>query len=162
MKVFSSMFILIALVGLTVACNDGKKKSPVKKQVVAFKKEGTLQLLKPDQPVYKTIDIEIADNDYETETGLMYRTSMEENHGMLFIFKEEAPRYFYMKNTEIPLDIIYINSELKIVSFVENATPFDEASLPSNFPAKYVLELNAGLVKQWNVQVGDSISFIKD
>ena len=65
---------------------------------------------------------------------------------MLFIFDDEKERYFYMKNTKIPLDIIYINSNKTIVSFQKSAKPFDESSLPSNAPAQYVLEINAGLV----------------
>ena len=64
-----------------------------------------------------------------------------------------------MKNTKIPLDIIYIDEDKTIVSFQKNAKPFDETSLPSNAPAKYVLEVNAGLSDQWQLEVGDSIEF---
>ncbi|MEJ2113299.1 MAG: DUF192 domain-containing protein, partial [Flavobacteriaceae bacterium] len=69
------------------------------------------------------------------------------------------PRSFYMKNTQFPLDIIFINGNHKIVSFQENAKPFNEASLPSVYPAKYVLELNSGMVNEWAIKVGDSISY---
>jgi uncharacterized membrane protein (UPF0127 family) len=78
---------------------------------------------------------------------------------MLFIFENSEERFFYMKNTKIPLDLIFIDDHKKIVSFQKNAKPFDESSLPSNVPAKYVLEINAGLVEKWNIQVGDSLSF---
>jgi hypothetical protein len=78
---------------------------------------------------------------------------------MLFVFDDATERYFYMKNTKIPLDIIYISDTKKIVSFQKNAQPFDESSLPSNVPAKYVLEINAGLSDAWSLTVGDSISF---
>jgi len=142
--------------------NTSKKEIPVKTQEISFKKEGTLQIFNVEKNIIKSLDIEIADNDYETETGLMHRKSMLENRGMLFIFEDEEPRFFYMKNTEISLDIMYLGSNQKIVSFVENAKTLNEASLPSNFPAKYVLEVNAGLVKKWGIQVGDSISFIRD
>jgi len=64
-----------------------------------------------------------------------------------------------MKNTKIPLDIIYIDETMSIVSFQKNAKPFDETSLPSNLPAKYVLEVNAGLSDEWQLSVGDSIEF---
>ncbi|MEJ2113185.1 MAG: DUF192 domain-containing protein, partial [Flavobacteriaceae bacterium] len=69
------------------------------------------------------------------------------------------PRSFYMKNTQFPLDIIFINGNHKIVSFQENAKPFNEASLTSGYPAKYVLELNSGMVNEWAIKVGDSISY---
>jgi uncharacterized membrane protein (UPF0127 family) len=84
---------------------------------------------------------------------------MKEDRGMLFIQPTESLQYFYMKNTEIALDIIYINAGMKIVSFQKNAEPFDENTLPSNAPAKYVFEINAGLSDQLGLQVGDSITF---
>ena len=109
----------------------------------------------------KRLDIELAENDYEQETGLMYRNTMKSNQGMLFIFEDNRPRSFYMKNTKIPLDLLFINDENKVVSIKENARPLDEQSLPSGKPAKYVLEINAGLVQQWNVKAGDSVSYRK-
>jgi uncharacterized membrane protein (UPF0127 family) len=78
---------------------------------------------------------------------------------MLFIFPNEAPRSFYMKNTRIPLDIIYISADSTIVSFQKNAKPFDETSLPSNAAAKFVLEINAGLADTWQLQIGDKVDF---
>ena len=84
---------------------------------------------------------------------------MEANQGMLFVFPDVSVRSFYMKNTEFPLDIIYIGANQKIVSFQKNAQPYNESSLPSEAPAKYVLEINAGLSDNMGLQVGDSISF---
>tara|TARA_R110002094_G_scaffold217461_1_gene188570 strand:- start:1075 stop:1356 length:282 start_codon:yes stop_codon:yes gene_type:complete len=89
----------------------------------------------------------------------MYRTTLEVNHGMLFIFPDVQLRSFYMKNTKIPLDIIYIDETKTIVSFQKNAKPFDETSLPSDAPAKYVLEINGGLSDTWQLSVGDRIEF---
>ncbi|MCF7561071.1 DUF192 domain-containing protein [Sabulilitoribacter multivorans] len=138
------------------ACKDDKKA--ITQTEVAFKKEGELDIFKNDS-TQVTFDIEIADTEYETQTGLMYRSSMKPNHGMLFVFDDVAPRSFYMKNTKIALDLIFIDENHKIVSFQKNAKPLDEASLPSNVPAKYVLEINAGLVDKWAIAVGDSISY---
>ena len=140
------------------ACKDDKKV--IKQTEVAFQKEGELTIFKKDS-TQVTLDIEIADTEYETQTGLMYRSSMKTNQGMLFVFDDVAPRSFYMKNTKIPLDLIFIDGNNKIVSFQKNAKPFDESSLPSNAPAKYVLEINAGLVNTWQLTVGDSISYKK-
>ena len=109
--------------------------------------------------VLATIDIEIAESEYETQTGLMYRKSMEKDRGMLFVFEDETRKSFYMKNTVFPLDIIYIDGGLKVVSIQKNAQPYNDASLPSEGPAKYVLEVNAGLSDQWGLQKGDIISF---
>ena len=87
---------------------------------ITFKKEGELLLKKvTTDSVFKTLDIEIAKTEYETQTGLMYRHMMEGNQAMLFIFKKERPRSFYMKNTEFSLDIIYINKK-KEINIIEN------------------------------------------
>ncbi len=125
-----------------------------------FKKEGVLYLKKANSDsIIKRLDIEIADDDYKIQTGLMYRTHLENHQGMLFIFPNLDFRSFYMKNTKIPLDIIYIDDNQSIVSFQKNAKPFDERSLPSEAPAKYVLEINGGLSDDWQLTVGDRIEF---
>ena len=145
-----------------ISCKEEKSKNVIKTTSVSFTKEGELQLLKAEtDSIIQTIAIEIADNDYETQTGLMYRTSMEEKQGMLFVFDDMQMHSFYMKNTKIPLDIIYIDDNYKIASFQENAKPMDETGLTSKVPVQYVLELNAGLVKKWGLQIGDKIVYQK-
>jgi uncharacterized membrane protein (UPF0127 family) len=141
-------------------CKEDKPAKTNGKVIISFKKEGLLQLKKAgSDSIIKTLDIEIADNDYETQTGLMYRTELGTNQGMLFIFPDEDFRSFYMKNTKIPLDIIYIDKAKTIVSIQKNAKPFDESALPSDAPAKYVLEINGGLSDVWRLAIGDHISF---
>ena len=77
---------------------------------IELKKEGEIKIRKAtSDSIIATLDIEIADDDYSTQTGLMYRKSMEDDQAMLFIFEEEIPRAFYMKNTQFALDIIFIN-----------------------------------------------------
>jgi len=156
LKRFYLLVPLVIVMALSACKNDTKA---IKQTEVSFKKEGELTIYKAADSTTTTLDIEIADTEFDRETGLMYRSSMEDKQGMLFVFDNEQPRYFYMKNTQIPLDIIYIGANKKIVSFQKNAKPFDESSLPSNKPAQYVLEVNAGLVDSWNVRVGDSIAF---
>ncbi|MDN3725476.1 DUF192 domain-containing protein [Aequorivita sp. SDUM287046] len=145
-------------------CKD-TAKSPVKSltREITFTKEGELTLLKSkNDSIIATLDIEIADDEYSTQTGLMYRNSLAENQAMLFIFNDMQPRSFYMKNTEIPLDIIYLNAEKEIVSFQKNAKTYDETSLPSEAPSQYVLEINAGLSDKWKLEKGDRIEFTKN
>ncbi|MGC1203775.1 MAG: DUF192 domain-containing protein [Flavobacteriaceae bacterium] len=155
---FKQLYIVLILaLGIVFAsCKDEKKV--IKQTEVSFKKEGELTIFKSDSTQIN-LDIEIADTDFDIQTGLMYRNAMEKNQGMLFVFDDAQPRSFYMKNTQISLDLIFINENKTIVSFQKNAKPFDESSLPSNTPAKYVLEVNAGLVDTWIITVGDSISF---
>lgn len=155
------MFFGMSLLPLH-SCKEDKPNTTVKQFKVSFKKEGELQLKKAKtDSLLTTLDIEIADDDYSTQTGLMYRKSMETNQGMLFIFPNVDYRSFYMKNTEIPLDIIYIAEDKTVVSIQKNAQPMDETSLPSEGPAKYVLEVNAGLSDQWTLEKGDVMTFTK-
>ncbi|NNM24197.1 MAG: DUF192 domain-containing protein [Flavobacteriaceae bacterium] len=152
--------VLVAMMLQSNSCKD--KDNKVLTKEVSFKKEGELNLKKSDNDsLLVKLDIEIANTDYETQTGLMYRKSMLSDRGMLFIFEDERPRSFYMKNTQFALDIIFLNAENKVVSIQKNAKPFDKASLPSEGPAKYVLEVNAGLTDQWGLEPGDIMDFRK-
>ena len=156
---FKTRLVYICIIALVSCKKEGEKV--ITQTEVKFKKEGVLTIVKKDSTSI-TLDIEIADTDFDVQTGLMYRSSMQNKQGMLFVFDDTKERFFYMKNTQFPLDIIYIDNKLSIVSFQKNAKPFDERSLPSNAPAKYVLELNAGLVDQWNISTGDQIHYTKD
>lgn len=156
-KLFVFLFVATAL----VSCKESSNTKTVKKADITFTKEGELTLSKADGTKVTTLDIEFAKTNYERETGLMYRKSMEDNQGMLFIFASSLPQSFYMKNTLIPLDIIYLDENKKIVSFQKNAQPLNETGLPSGVPAMYVLEVNAGLVDTWSLAIGDKISFTK-
>lgn len=159
----SLKFIVCFSIGWTVlqACKEESKKV-IKTEPIVFTKEGELNLFKAStDSVLATLNIEIADTEYETQTGLMYRQSMEDDQGMLFSFEEEAMHSFYMKNTEFPLDLIFMKGNGTVASFQENAQPLNESSLSSKSPVQYVLEVNAGLVKEWGLQVGDSMAFVK-
>lgn len=158
MKKPYNYFLVLILSGSIFSCGDDTKESSIEVAEIEFKKEGELYLLKLEDTI-KKVDIEIADSEYERQTGLMYRKSMEEDEGMLFIYPNEAPRSFYMKNTYIALDIIFYDKDSTAVSFQENAKPLDETSLPSGEPAQFILELNAGKVKEWNIELGDKIDF---
>ena len=90
----------------------------------------------------------------------MNRTSLDENSGMLFIYADEKPRTYWMKNTLIPLDMIFINSEKEIVAISENTkTNQIEETYSSIKPAQYVLEVNGGWCGKNGVEVGDVVSF---
>ncbi len=145
-----------------IFCCKQKPTTVVKTTPIAFTKEGELTITKQKVDTLITrLDIEFAETEYETQTGLMYRKSMKDNQGMLFIFNDERVHSFYMKNTEIPLDIIYIKADLTIASFQENAQPFDERGLSSQVPITYVLEVNAGLAEKWLLEIGDHIAYRK-
>jgi len=109
----------------------------------------------------KTFSVEVAKTSEEHELGLMFRDSMPADHGMIFIFPDESPRSFWMKNTRIPLDIMYFDKDLRMVSISADTPPCKVArcpSYPSIAPAKYVLELNAGRAAALGVGVGDELT----
>lgn len=167
MKPFILKIVVVVFFGSVAmqlsSCKEERKSSEVKKVEVKFTKEGELQLKKAtSDSLLASLSIEIADDEYATQTGLMYRSSMENNQGMLFIFPNVDNRAFYMKNTEFPLDIIFIAEDRTIVSIQKNAQPMNETSLPSEAPAKYVLEVNAGLSDTWSLAKGDIIEFSKN
>ncbi len=155
LSIFFGSFIIF------VSCKKDAKRV-IKTETVTFTKEGTLTIYKAQtDSVLVRIDIEIAETDYETETGLMYRKSMDENQGMLFVFPDIRQHFFHMKNTEFGLDIIFLDENLKIASFHENAKPYDEKLLSSQVPVNYALEINAGLSKKWLLEIGDKVEFNK-
>ncbi|WP_291864715.1 DUF192 domain-containing protein [Maribacter sp.] len=161
MKKVSLSLFLFCFIGILISCKSETKKVVETKPIV-FHKEGSLTIYKGEKDSILTqLDIEIAESDYETETGLMYRKGIVQNQGMLFIFPDVAVHSFYMKNTQFPLDIIYIDENLRIASFQENAKPFDEKGLSSIVPVKYVLEVNAGLAEKWILEVGDRVEYSK-
>ena len=104
-------------------------------------------------------EIEIASSEQKREQGLMYRDSLGQNQGMLFIFPQAEIQAFWMKNTRMPLDIIYIGPDQKIVSIAANAQPYDETSLPSEGPAQYVLEIAGGSCAELGISTGDVVSW---
>jgi uncharacterized membrane protein (UPF0127 family) len=154
--------LIIGFVLFGSSCKTESGSKNIISQEITFTKEGSLTIMNTDSTAVAEFEIEIADNDYEIATGLMYRSKMKKNRGMLFIFPDEKPRFFYMKNTEIPLDLLYINSDHKIVSIHKNAIPFDEATLPASAPAKFVLEINAGLIDAYKIPEGYTVNFTKD
>lgn len=124
-----------------------------------FTKQGTLDIIRQDNPELLTLDIEVAQDDRKRAQGLMFRRHMEPHQGMLFIMDELKQQSFYMRNTYIPLDIIYLDEKRQIVSIQKNTTPLSEESLHSEGPAKYVLEVNAGYSDMHGLKKGDGIRF---
>ena len=102
--------------------------------------------------------VELALTPEDRARGLMARPTLPRGAGMLFVFSDAAPRSFWMKNTLIPLDILYFDAGGRFVSAAENAVPGDLTSLPSNGPAQFVLEINGGMVAQLGIGLGTILS----
>lgn len=110
----------------------------------------------------KTIKVVVADTPRLRSQGLMYKTYLPENNGMLFVFDFEDYHAFWMKNTKIPLDIIWLNSDKRIVDIEKYVTSCLSDPCPIYVPnkkAKYALELNAGWTEDNNIFIGDYVEF---
>jgi uncharacterized protein len=104
-----------------------------------------------------TFQVEIADNDASRERGLMDRRYMAPDHGMLFEFDRDEPVSFWMKNTYIPLDMIFISPSGVVTRVTPNAEPLSERVIPSGGPCVAVLELNGGTAASIGLKVGDKV-----
>ncbi len=125
--------------------------------VYEFQKEGELTFNSAKNNFISKLDIEIADDDESRATGLMFRDKMDQNQGMLFVFPNEEVQSFWMKNTILPLDIVFVNSKMEIVKIQKNAVPYSEKSLQSFKLARYVVEVNAGYCDKLGINEGDKI-----
>lgn len=155
--VFALYFILSNFILTKEKVNPELEKAMTGKAAYSFTKEGELTFVKPNGEMISQLDIEIADDDEQRMTGLMFRDKMLENQGMLFIFPNEALQSFWMKNTILPLDMIFINSKMEIVKIHKNTIPYSEQSYPSIKPAQYVVEVNANYTDKYGIKEGDKI-----
>ena len=113
----------------------------------------------------KRIPVEIADDDAERARGLMFRDELTKDTGMLFLHEREEPQAYWMKNTRIPLDILYFDDARKLVAQQRDVPPCSAGnacpSYPSNVPARYVLELNAGAAAALKLENGAELTLGK-
>jgi len=109
--------------------------------------------------VKASFEVEIADTPEKRALGLKYRRDLEAHQGMLFIFPEERVQVFWMKDTPLPLDMIFINRNRKIVGIVPETQPFSTTGRSVPEPSLYVLEVLGGLSQKRQLEVGDTVSF---
>jgi len=136
-------YILFSIVGIALTPTDQN----FKKEKVCFKD--------------KCFKVELAQNQKQRERGLMYKENLDKNEGMFFIFEKEGIYPFWMKNTLIPLDIIWINKNKEVVFIGKNIQPCKNFFCPQVVPdglAKFVLEVNSGVVDDINLRVGDILT----
>ncbi|MEL6675974.1 MAG: DUF192 domain-containing protein [Bacteroidota bacterium] len=160
---FWPIMAAIALLGIAFYFYYSPKtvqNPPPPPQAPAFTQDGSLTFWqKASGDSLASIAIEIADTEEKMELGLMFRQTMEERQGMLFIYQDEGLRNFWMKSTQIPLDIIYVNAQQQIVTIQKNTVPYSESPVPSTAPAQYVVEVNAGFSDRFQLKEGDLITF---
>lgn len=105
------------------------------------------------------VEVEIADTPAKRARGLQYRSELGEREGMLFVFASEERQSFWMKNTLIPLDLIFIGRDRTIVGIVEQAAPLSTEPLEVGSPSQFVLEVPGGFCRRYGVRVGQKVRF---
>jgi uncharacterized membrane protein (UPF0127 family) len=118
-----------------------------------------IEIVGPDGARRVEVSVEIADTAATREYGLMYRKQLDENAGMIFVFKAPQHLEFWMKNTVIPLDMIFADSAGKIVGIVRKAVPFSEGIDSIDGDSQYVLEVNGGFCDRHGIKAGDTLRF---
>jgi uncharacterized membrane protein (UPF0127 family) len=119
----------------------------------------TVSFLTAAEDTVATIEAAVADDDESRSTGLMNVYDMPRDKGMLFIFDDEEPRSFWMANTPLALDIIFVNTEMEIIRIHQNTRPYSERNVESEQPAKYVVETNAGFTLRHDIIEGMKITY---
>jgi uncharacterized protein len=125
-----------------------------------FVKEGELTFYDTLGNEITTIDIEIADNEYERQMGLMFREQLGERQGMLFIFPYQSMQSFWMRNTKISLDIYFVNNQKRIVTIHRGTNILSDESYPSTEPAQYVVEVKSGFTEKYNITEGARVEWM--
>jgi hypothetical protein len=156
---YLKLFAALALLSLT-ACAPPAPEPAAPAPVAA---------VEPAAPVYEPLDIitakgpvhfrvEIADDEAEREQGLMFRTHLDDDAGMLFDFHTPQQVAFWMRNTLIPLDMIFIRADGVIANIADNAEPYNETPIPSAGPVVGVLEIGGGLTQELGIKAGDKVT----
>jgi uncharacterized membrane protein (UPF0127 family) len=162
------MIILLVFIHsfISVSCRqDAQKEESLKEETVNSSDgglaQGDLTFYDENGKELTSIVIEIAADDYSRSFGLMFREKLPFNQGMLFVFDNDEIKYFWMKNTPLPLDMIFVNGDKEIVKIHKNTKPFSVQTYSSEKKARYVVEVNAGFTDSFGIGEGCKIAWKK-
>ncbi|MEW6672790.1 MAG: DUF192 domain-containing protein [Thermodesulfobacteriota bacterium] len=151
---FLAMTVIIVFLVLPAGSATGAFAAQTSDRTGSVRPDGHLDFVGSDGAPVATIVIEIAKTAKARSKGLMGRTSLRMSDGMLFIFEEAEVRYFWMFNTPVSLDMIFIDPERRIVHIAESTQPMSTQTYSSRFPARYVVEVPAGFVRFFKIKTG--------
>ena len=156
--------VLMVMICLLFACR-GESKSPdaqadsTQAAMYRFRHDGMLDVIAKDGKPKASFRIEIVEKQDEVMRGLKNRESMDDDQAMLFIFPRVDYYEFWMQDTYMPLDMLFMSADETIFKILENAKPFSEERITPEQPNSFVLEINAGLAKKLDIKIGDKISW---
>ena len=159
----TALALLIAAASAS-GCSDAGSGTPAPAPAVdegiPFRIDGQLAFVRGADTL-KTIDIEIADTDSTRTRGLMQRTQIPDDTGMLFVFPSASPQGFYMANTPRSLDIQFYAADSTLINVAEDTVPFDLTTVTSDEPAQFVVEVEAGVTRRIGLVPGDRITWTR-
>ena len=173
MRITMPTLLVIALAGIAFGCNQNNTDASASSKATTVKQQdevnsneapgaedSIVEITTRDERVFR-IDVELAVTENERNVGLMHRKHLAKNAGMLFVMDRVANHHFWMQNTLISLDMLFINEEGKIVGIVENATPGTTTPRGVGRPSRFVLELNGGFTREHGITPGDTVEVEK-
>ena len=140
--------LLLCMTALLAGCGDDSRRPETEPR---FRADGVLEFLRPDGSRITAIAIEIAEDDSAQARGLMQRRSLPERGGMLFVDEEPSMQSFWMRNTYLPLDIIFVDADSQVVNIAERTRPLSEEFVESTAPAQFVVEVRGGFVERYGL-----------
>lgn len=159
-SIINVLIALICTTGFLFSCgNKNTQDNQQQKQGRQLELTAEVTFINNTGDEISTIRAAVADDQQERNQGLMDVNEMPDDVGMLFIFPEEEELSFYMANTPLPLDIMFVNADSTIVRIHHNTTPFSNEQLLSEKPAKFVVETNAGYAVTHDIREGMKIKF---
>lgn len=142
------------------SCNDSQQQPENQAEENGRQLEfsGEVSFIRNERDTVSTVQVAVADDNQSRSEGLMNVTELPEDSGMLFIFENDQSRSFWMANTPLPLDILFVNSEMNIVRIHRNTQPFSQESIQSDAPARFVVEVNGGYSIEHDIREGMNIA----
>lgn len=147
-RVTSTVKSLVILALLLTSCHSEPSAD------VRLSEDVKAEVYSPQGALLTTLGLEIARTPAQRAKGLMFRGPLPDDRGMIFVFPKEAAYRFWMKNTQIPLDMIFVSRDMEVVELVENAVPFSEETRGGNADSLYVIEINGGLASAYGIKEG--------
>ncbi len=158
MRICLTVLLMILMINTMMACKKSEPKpTPDEQPKYSFRHDGFLEIRSADGKYKTTIDIEIVEKEQEILQGLKYRDKMERNQGMLFVFEEIYYHEFWMQDTYMSLDMLFIDQNDEIFQIEKHTTPFSEERISPKKPNRYVLELVAGSADYYEIEETDKI-----
>ena len=150
MRPTALLFLFVLSPLLLLGCTD-ESEQPENEDLRSFQNEGTLAFLRPNGDTLKTITIDVADSDAERRRGLMRERSLGYDRGMLFVFETVDRGSMWMKNTPLPLDIVFVAPDSQVINIARRTTPLSEEKITPAAPRKYVVEVRAGFADRFGL-----------